>query len=551
MGKQTRYCSGCKQSHGAPTGRRCPVVAEGLEELEEEDVYATTPRGASPKKKVKPRGRPRKKIPNPFHESGSDNDSEHFYSGTDPDKVNAEMEKFFLNINRVNKKLTAYDSRMENVENMLTRVLEHTGGLDEEERKVFKGKSTGTTKHSSGSGKKSTPSTSKTESTAKVLLADIAHAGARPKTGVKPPVKPKVKVKSKVVDPRQLNSSESGGSGGEGDYVDTEVTDSGRRRQSDHQYREDYRGKSSGQERSDHRQDDRRHHHDDFEYHEEEDRRSQDRGSGRRFKVGADEVSSSEDDTHRSRRHHKSKERRRDRHRRHQSSSSSSSSSGDSDGKSKRRRQRRRKFAITHFISKEERDKPMTLENLWTCASKLTLKMWEKGHDVGGMLRHSVFLGEKASTRSYTTNGLVKYDEGVRRKANRKGVGAFGPGDQELCVRYLGADNTRAVRRSQNQNNNQGQQGQQGGYNRNRRPQYQGSSQGQGQGQNRQPSQVNSRGSQVETGNMYCIKFNGEGCNYSPCRFPHVCSYCFKTGHSITSCYSIAGPPQNQQHRAA
>ena len=147
------------------------------------------------------------------------------------------------------------------------------------------------------------------------------------------------------------------------------------------------------------------------------------------------------------------------------------------------------------MIPREDREKAMTVEQLWTTTSKLTLKMWEKGESVGGMLKHSVFLGEKASTRAYNTSGLVKYDQAVRKAANKDGISAFTAGNSELCVRHLGVDSTRSVRKQQQQQPGSGQ----GRPNQRR----QGSS---------RPS--NRPGTQGDSAQPYCIKYNAEGCTF-------------------------------------
>ena len=165
------------------------------------------------------------------------------------------------------------------------------------------------------------------------------------------------------------------------------------------------------------------------------------------------------------------------------------------------------------------------------CNSKLNLKMWERGHDIGGMLRHSVFISEKAATRSYTTSGLAKYDESVRKRANKWGVSEFTAGDLELTVRHLGADSTRSYRKNQ--------------------PHYQGGNK-QGGRRSNQNRQARGQGTppQGDRAAEYCMKYNGEGCTYTSCKFPHVCAYCFKSGHTLSSCYSLSGGPAPSQRPA-
>ena len=80
----------------------------------------------------------------------------------------------------------------------------------------------------------------------------------------------------------------------------------------------------------------------------------------------------------------------------------------------------------------------MSLENVWRANAKLTQRMYEKGYDIGGMLKHSVFLSEKSTL--YKSSAVAEYDQKVRHKAKKRGVRAFKAADSDLNSMCLDSD---------------------------------------------------------------------------------------------------------------
>ena len=256
------------------------------------------------------------------------------------------------------------------------------------------------------------------------------------------------------------------------------------------------------------------------------DRRSSD--SSRSSSSGSDSASSqtSSDDSrsrsrHRHRHHHKP--RRASVHRRHSTSSDSSPRRHSRHGA--KSHQKKSKFGISKYIPRDERDKPMSVENLWRGNAKLTQRMYEKGYDIGGMLKHSVFLSEKSS--SYKPAAVAEYDEKVRRKARKKGVKAFKASDSDLNSMCLGSDSIKPK-----------------------------SSQASGGGSSSSRRRNNNKSGGSRSKAKYCINYNSEGgCSFPTCNYPHVCSFCYKGGHTVASCYSLRPPTagaatSNDQNRA-
>lgn len=148
------------------------------------------------------------------------------------------------------------------------------------------------------------------------------------------------------------------------------------------------------------------------------------------------------------------------------------------------------------------------------------------------MLEHNLFIAEKAATKAYQTNGILKYDEGVRERARKVGNVAYSSGDMSLALRFLSTEYARPKSiQSQNQNVNQ-----------------------------RQPyrrqvnNQVNAPPRDARQSRPFCWAYNGVGCFYDSCRYPHICSRCLVRGHSQHSCRSnnygvpVTVPPTQQNN---
>lgn len=157
------------------------------------------------------------------------------------------------------------------------------------------------------------------------------------------------------------------------------------------------------------------------------------------------------------------------------------------------------------------------------------LEQHKAGINIENMLEHNLFIAEKAATKAYQTNGILKYDEGVRERARKVGNVAYSSGDMSLALRFLTTEYARP-KSSQSQNQNGGQR------QNYRRPVH---------------NQVNNNPPrEVRPARSFCWSYNGVGCYYESCRYPHICSKCLVPGHSQHSCrnnYGVSGasaPPQ-------
>lgn len=180
---------------------------------------------------------------------------------------------------------------------------------------------------------------------------------------------------------------------------------------------------------------------------------------------------------------------------------------------------KRNTFKTSRFLPHDERERPMTTERLWFCHGSLMLELYDYGYDIRGLLEHNVFISEKAATRAYVSNGIIKYDEAVREKARDIGPAAYSCGDMGLALRFLSTEYARS-RPSQVQNNSNQRSN-------SRRP---------GSVQN----QINRDGGNRQA-KVVCWAYNGSGCPYDHCRYPHACSRCQTPGHSQHNCRFSAG----------
>lgn len=186
-------------------------------------------------------------------------------------------------------------------------------------------------------------------------------------------------------------------------------------------------------------------------------------------------------------------------------SSASSSSSDDSpewdhrlrrDKREEKPKNSHRRYKLSKYLPKEERSKPMNTEKLWFCHGALMLDHYVKGYDISGMIRHNVFIAEKAASRAYLSSGIVKYDEVIRDIARRNGS-VYSGGNMEVAMRFLSVEYAR--------------------------PKPQGAS---GYGGTSKQNQVRkgSSGPNKDIKRQCCWAFNSSGCNYENCKYPHQCS---------------------------
>lgn len=162
----------------------------------------------------------------------------------------------------------------------------------------------------------------------------------------------------------------------------------------------------------------------------------------------------------------------------------------------------------------------MTTERLWFCHGSLMLELYKFGYDIEGLLQHNIFIAEKAATRAYVSGGIIKYDEAVCEKARDVGPVAYSYGDMSLALRFL---STEYARPRTNQN--------QGGSNQRQNVRRSNS------GQNQTNRDRDNRQSKV-----VCWQYNGAGCYFEGCRYPHSCSKCHTPGHSQHYCRVNATP---------
>lgn len=200
------------------------------------------------------------------------------------------------------------------------------------------------------------------------------------------------------------------------------------------------------------------------------------------------------------------------------SSRSSSSSSSSSRSRSPSRRRKRRskksksskpsgKYSYDCYLSSEQRKTKLSLPTLWMCMSSLLVRLCKKGVNVKGFAEHMLFVATKASDDNYKVEALVKYDQEVRRKAKKKGLKAFRAVDSSLKDQYLGSDTLKPKTSSSKT----------------------------------KPSSNNKKQSL-----SYCMHYNAGNCTADRCKYPHVCSFCFKNGHRVENCFAIINKGQQQ-----
>lgn len=172
----------------------------------------------------------------------------------------------------------------------------------------------------------------------------------------------------------------------------------------------------------------------------------------------------------------------------------------------------KRMYKITRFLPRDERAKPLTTDKLWYCHGSFMLKQYLRGCNIEGMLRHNIFVAEKTSTRAYMSNGICRYDEAVQDRAKVDGLNSYSGGDMDLAVRFLSSE----YARPKTGNN---------------------SSYGGGkQSQSRKSGQNSQNALGRDQRKNFCWMYNGSGCNFDGCKFPHICSRCSLSGHSQHTC---------------
>lgn len=194
------------------------------------------------------------------------------------------------------------------------------------------------------------------------------------------------------------------------------------------------------------------------------------------------------------------------------SNSSSVSPNRANRGKSSDRdKHDKRMYKITRFLPRDERAKPLTTDKLWYCHGSFMLEQYLRGCNIEGMLRHNIFVAEKTSTRAYMSNGICRYDEAVRDRARVEGLNSYSGGDMDLAVRFLSSE----YARPKNVNS------------------------GYGSGKQNQSRKANQTSQGVQARDQrknFCWMYNGSGCNFDGCKFPHICSRCYLSGHSQHTC---------------
>lgn len=169
-------------------------------------------------------------------------------------------------------------------------------------------------------------------------------------------------------------------------------------------------------------------------------------------------------------------------------------------------------YKISRFLPHDERSKALTTDRLWYCHGSFMLEQYLLGYDIEGMLRHNIFIAQKTSSRAYMSSGICRYNEAVRDRARAEGLRSYSGGDMDLAVRFLSSEYARP--KSLNSNQNYGNK----------------------QSQQRNQSLNTQNGQSRDNRKIFCWMFNGSGCSFDGCKYPHVCSRCNLSGHSQHTC---------------
>ena len=164
---------------------------------------------------------------------------------------------------------------------------------------------------------------------------------------------------------------------------------------------------------------------------------------------------------------------------------SSDSDNVESDDKPADKKKDKNPYKHKNYTQRGE--KVDDFESLMVVTFRTILEIMDDDKDVTGLVQHGLLLAEKGSKGVYEPEALLAYDDGVRRRAGRRGMDEFGKVVHEDVLRHFCYDNCKKS-----------------------------SSGGQGSTKAKKPPS-----------DKICLKFNSEkGCNSSNCRYAHKCLAC-------------------------
>ena len=153
------------------------------------------------------------------------------------------------------------------------------------------------------------------------------------------------------------------------------------------------------------------------------------------------------------------------------------------------------KYDTTKYLP-SKKDVVESYETLSRVNIKLAIDLYNDGEEMEGLLKHMLFLAEKAEVGCYAIENLVKYDSAVKVKADKEGMDVFSYGDTENINRHLGVDATIGVKLT-----------------------------------TKRKGRVKGKG-----GPGVCYRWNESSCDNQSCPFRHVCRRCESATHRQPDC---------------
>lgn len=140
-----------------------------------------------------------------------------------------------------------------------------------------------------------------------------------------------------------------------------------------------------------------------------------------------------------------------------------------------------------------------SFEHVMIATFRTMQELCEENANLSGIISHGLFMAEKAAAGVYIADSFTGYDRLVRKKANKKGLEAFGKVSELERNRFFNLENHREVRALKARNKSSGQ----------------------------------------SKKSATCRHYNGEqGCYARTCNYVHRCAICETPGHPSKECKS-------------